>query len=189
MEKKNVFIVLSVLAVVVAAIVYLKFNSKRSYTRVIGQCEVVVEEMKMPDELMAGLIERDQTIFLEKGYYACNSPVPGDAAYYRYAETRDPVVKRVVAVEGDKFKVVKDAAAGRWNLEVNGELVKGRDGVYFFGGQPPPTLSLYEKPRDGVLKKGEVILFSYVPPGREDSGFFGLASTSDLLARVSTKKP
>ena len=186
MNKKSVFGVLGVLVVIAGVIVAAKLGLfKRSHKRVVGNCEVTLEDISMADTTMTGIYEAGEKLIVEKGYYVCNSPVPGDTVLYRYSEARPPVIKRIVAVEGDQFKTVKDGQGRGWNLEVNGDVVKAVSGSeYFFGSPNPPTLSLYEKPRNGILGKNEVILFSSQPPGREDSGIFGLVSTGDLLGRV-----
>lgn len=189
MNKKVVISVVVGALILVGVLAWLKLSpvKKKTHTRVVGECEVQVETITMPDATMTGIFAQGQELTLERGYYACNSPVPGDTVFYRYSEARNPVIKRVVAVEGDEFRVVQDESGRGWNLQVNGELVMAGEKPYYFGGQAPPTLSLYEKPRNNVLKKGELILFSTQPPGREDSGIFGLVAVSDLLGKVKAK--
>lgn len=189
MNKKIVISVVVGVVVVIGAVIWLKINPiKRTHKRVVGQCEVEIESIAMPDATMRGIYEAGQELTLERGYYSCNSAVPGDTVLYQFSPGFPPVVKRIVAVEGDQFKVVKDEQARGWNLEVNSDLVSTPDGeVYYFGGQAPPPLSLYVEPRKGILGKGEVILFSTQPPGKDDSGRTGLVSTSDLLGRVIKK--
>ena len=55
---------------------------------------------------------------------------------------------------------------------------------YFFGAETPPTLSLYVQSSGGVLRSGDVIILSTLPPGDSDSGVFGVASIVDLLGKV-----
>jgi signal peptidase I len=188
MDKKTVLTIVAAALLVVIGVTLLKLNVFRSHKRVVGNCEIEEEEIKMPDATMTGIFQAGEDLVVEKGYYICNSPLPGDTVYYRYSESRNPVVKRIVAVEGDKFKTVKDEKGRGWNLEVNGDRVQGSDGQpYYFGSPNPPTLSLYEKPRNGILNKGETIVFSNQAPGREDSGIFGLVSTGDLLGKVKKR--
>ncbi len=184
-DKKTVMYVVGGALVIVLVIGFLKFNPfGRKHTRMVGDCEVTVEDIVMGDDTMTGIFNNGEELTVEKGYYVCNSPIPGDTVLYRYSEARNPVIKRVVAVEGDKFQTVKDSKGRGWNLEVNGDKVEAGDDDYYFGSPNPPTISLYEKERNFVLRKGEVIVFSAVPPGREDSGVFGIVSTGDLIGRV-----
>lgn len=189
MNKKTVISVVVVVLIIVAGVVWLKLMPKKVHKRVVGDCEVTVEEFAMPDGTMEGIYSSGQVLTLERGYYACNTPVPGDTVLYSYNSAIPPVVKRIVAVEGDEFKVIKDEQGRGWNLEVNGDLVETPEGeTYYFGGQAPPPLSLYVEPRKGILGQSENIVFSTRPPGRDDSGRTGLVSSSDLLGRILPQK-
>ncbi len=144
---------------------------------------------KMPDVYMRGLYSEGQELKALPGWYRCHPLVRGDTVLYRYVTTADPVVKVVRAIPGDRFALSPDRKKRGWNLKVNGDFILSADGYtpYFFGAETPPTLSLYEKTRHGILREGEAIVLSAFPPGDRDSGLFGLAAINDLVARVEAK--
>lgn len=138
----------------------------------------------MKDRFMHGIIEEGQQFKVIMNWYACNPLEKDEIVYYRISKTLDPIVKIVRARSGDKFKLVKNKAQGNWNLQVNGEYVKSGEDNYFFGADLPPVLNLYEKPRKGILRDGELIVLSNVAPGDKDSGVFGLFNISDVMGKV-----
>lgn len=140
----------------------------------------------MADSFMDGLVKKGQKIKILTNWYACHALERGDLVYYQYSTNFDPVVKVVRAIPGDKFKVTRDKDKGAWNLAVNGEVLmdEAAQAPYYFGANPSTVLSLYEKENNGVLKDGDVIVLSNVPPGSSDSGLFGVASVSDIVGRV-----
>ncbi len=136
------------------------------------------------NESMKGLIEVNQEVEAEMGYYKCNAPNRGDVVVYRFSASLDPVLRRVVAVADVKFELEKAEEQKCWVLLVNGEEVRGADRDFVFGGEMPPTLSLYIQERNGVLREGELIVFANLPPGREDSTLFGIVAQQDILGKV-----
>lgn len=140
---------------------------------------------RMTDVSMVGLIEKDQEVDVIINYFACNPILKDQLVLYRFSGAMDPVLRKVVAVEGDTFKVQKDTKHKAWNLLVNGKIVKDRSGEpHYFGFDKPPTLSLYEAPRKGKLQKDETIVFTSQPPSEKDSGTFGLTSKADMVGLV-----
>ncbi len=147
----------------------------------------------MQDDHLRGLLEKGARYKYDPSWYKTHPILRGDIVLYRYSSNQKPVLKIVQAVSGDKFHLVKAAKLSNWNIEINGSLLQEncvaaseRDTcpLYFFGGSKPPTLSLYEKSHRGILGEDEVILFSSVSPGFQDSGVFGLINVGDILGRV-----
>ncbi|MBX9766838.1 MAG: hypothetical protein K2X47_06165 [Bdellovibrionales bacterium] len=140
---------------------------------------------RMVDGSMAGIIEKDEQVDVVINYFACNPILKDQLVLYRFSGAVDPVLRRVVAVEGDTFKVQKDTKHKAWNLLVNGKIVKSQNGEpHYFGFDQPPTLSLYEAPRKGKLQKDETLVFTSNPPSEKDSGTFGLTSKTDMVGLV-----
>jgi hypothetical protein len=141
-------------------------------------------EAEMQDPYMRGIIEKGQKFRVLPNWYACHPLTNGDYVYYRYSTNRTPVVRIVRAHEGDKFELVPDEKHHSWNIKINGTLLVAGGEPHYFGGEPPPPLSLYEKPRNGILGKNEAIVFSSKAPGDIDSGVFGLVNIIDLVGKV-----
>jgi hypothetical protein len=157
----------------------------------VGPCPGETVDLVMQDTLMDGWIRKDQKIRVITNWYACNPIEKGDLVYYQYSSNFDPVVKVVRAAPGDFFKVARDKKFGAWNLIVNGDLLmdEASQAPYYFGAEPNTVLSLYEKANGGVLKDGDVILLSNVPPGGNDSGLYGVANVTDIIGKVEIVSP
>lgn len=137
------------------------------------------------DPYMRGVVEVNQTVKITMNYYACNELKKGDIVLYKYSQYADPVIRRVVAVPGDKFKLRSIPREG-WELSVNGNVVTGVKGEpYRFGvDKHDPPLELAGKQRNFVLPAQELIVLSSFPPGDRDSGIFGLTNQNDIVGKV-----
>ncbi len=150
-----------------------------------SSCGGSPEVLEMKDVYMAGRIEKGAQFRMLPGWYSCHPVERGDLVYYSYSDQDEPVVKIARGLPGDRFETVRDPKRPAWNLKVNEEVIDwDRGGPYFFGTDEPPTLSLYESERNNVLREGELILLSNVPPGDADSARIGLARVQDLVGKV-----
>jgi hypothetical protein len=138
------------------------------------------------DPHMTGALVPGQTYRFLMNFYKCNKPRAGDIVLYRFSSKMDPIVRIVRAAEGDKFELAEDKKHGAWNLKVNGDFVTYNGEPYYFGGATKPTLALYEKERNNILGPGETIVLANVPPGKDDSGMFGLVHKDDLIGKMET---
>ncbi len=152
---------------------------------------LISEDLEINDNTARGIIGPDRKARVIKGYYSCNKPAHGDIILKSRGSSIPPIVRIMRAVPGDHFKLVQDKEHKRWNIEINEKILmsgdKNNEIPYFFGTETPPTLALYEKPRNGILGPNEVILFSKIPPGSQDSGQFGIISLSDIIGKVELK--
>ena len=74
----------------------------------------------------------------------------GDLVYYVYSNSSEPIVRKVVAVPGDKFEVVMDHLKRGWALKVDGELYEVNGDTYYFGSPGnTPALKLYQDQNKG----------------------------------------
>lgn len=154
-----------------------------------GPCPGETVELEMQDVYMRGVLEEGAQFKAVMNWYACNPLKKGDIVLYRYNNVDAPVVRRVVAVSDDDFKLVFDKKDKDWQLEVNGDLVKAVDGApYKFGGAASPPLKLYENATKGKVSGRDVIVFSAFPPGHIDSGMFGAVAIKDIVGKVTLNK-
>jgi hypothetical protein len=159
-------------------------------SRPSGSCGGGAEEIEVSDIYVKPLLNKGQKTQAFMNWYACNELREGDLVLYRYNTSLPPVVRIARGVPGDHFELVPDSANHAWNIRINGKLVPDTDGKpYFFGAETPPTLSLYEKSRQGIVGPREAIVFSSFPPGDKDSGVSGLVSIDDLVAKIPTPSP
>lgn len=147
-------------------------------------CPGESRRMKMDDVYMRGLLEIGENFTAQMNWYKCHKFAANDMVLYRFTGKKIPVVRRVVAIPGDKIEVVYDRGLKAWTLSVNAALITDGQNPYFFGGEPPPPLKLYEQAHQGVVGEAEVILLSSFPPGSDDSGTFGAIAVQDVVAKV-----
>lgn len=115
--------------------------------RIHGACPGETRTLEMTDAHMPRSFPRGSKFRLVWNWYVCHPAERGDFVYYRYSFTTDPVVRRVVAVPGDRFSASRDETHLGWNVSVNGSLVTDDGGTpHFFGAKAEPVLALYEKP-------------------------------------------
>jgi hypothetical protein len=200
MKLKRPEIILTIIGIVLllaAVFSYLRHQSEKgeeigNYPKKVhgGACPGETKTLTANDVYMRGVLEKGQPYKVVMNYYDCQPVKDGEYVLYSLSENLDPVVKIVRAVGGDHFKLSKDKKHGAWNLIVNDEMVKNvtDNQPYFFGGEMPATLSLYEKSHKGVLHNDEVILLSSWAPGDSDSGIFGVFNVTDIVGKVEIGK-
>jgi len=183
--NRNVIIATAIVCVVALLVGGWLFLRSRRPPPIQFGCVKETQRVEVTDgRFMTGVVEEGKSYEALIGFYQCNLPQRGDVVLYRFSPLSDPVIKIVRAVEGDRFELVADKARGAWNLKINGHIHTYNEEPYFFGGRGKPTLGLYEKDRNNTLGPNEVILFSLVPPGINDSGMFGLVHKNDLIAKI-----
>lgn len=148
-------------------------------------CPGIPIDFVVKDPYMRGIVEVNQTVKITMNYYACNQLKKGDIVLYKYSQYEEPVIRRVVAVPGDKFKLRSVPREG-WELSVNGNVITGVNGQpYRFGvDKYDPPLELAGKQRNFVLPAKELIVLSSFPPGDRDGGIFGLSNQNDIVGKV-----
>lgn len=113
----------------------------------------------------------------------CGDIAVGDWVAFQPRGSKQAVLRRVVAVSGQSFRVepAEDSNQG-WRLKVQGEWVRSLDGSeYFFGGSASPPLKLQEDANQGVVPKDALILLSAKGPGFMDSSRVGFYLREDIL--------
>lgn len=184
-NKKNLLIALVLLIAVALLIAF--YVSRRVPSELKG-CETRAIEGTMADQYLKGFLEMGQKYDATLNWYRCNPVQRGDLVLFRLSTNLPLVVKIVRGIAGDRFEVKADASHKHWNLWINGKIVLDHaNKPYYFGGTNPPTLSLYEKPRKGILLPNEAIVLSSLSPGNADSAAFGVTSVSELVGKVSTR--
>ncbi len=193
---KKIAIIISVVVVVLVGLWFFSREPKVTgpvrkeiYNFDPAICPGKVVNFAMADPYMRGIVEEGQVVEVTLNWYACHPMETGDLVLYRFTEFGDPVIRRVVGKPGDKFALISQKGAG-WYLKINGKVVNGVNGGYFFGDPNyPPPLSLAEVQKKGVIAKTDLIVFSSFGPGEKDSGVFGMVSVSDMVGKVTDQHP
>ncbi len=133
---------------------------------------------------MQPLIKDGATITALYGFYACNQIRRGDLALISPSANRDPLIKKVRVLPGDRFGLFR-VGADRWNILVNGTALKNSEGqVYSLSDRGNRMISLYETDYKGVMPPGFYFIFGEDPAGTLDSTKFGPVGEQAILAKV-----
>lgn len=146
-------------------------------------CSIKTEEMIVRGSSLSPLIESGQTIKALFGYYDCNEIERGDVVLFDYAGNKNPVIKIVKGISGDKFELRKSDSG--WNIIVNNKIVKNSENKpYLISGNAYKMLSLYEKDYKGIIPENAYLLLGNRVSGSVDSTTFGLVDKSGIIAKV-----
>lgn len=186
-SKQKAIVVVALLVVVGSAVMLL--TKKKGGTVAQGpkdECAVETSQMKMPDGYMRGRIDQDQTVEVQRNYYACNPLERGQFVMFHISTELPPVIKEVAGIEGDTFSLERDKEDDGWKISINGKPHIGSTGkTYYLGNSKrEPVLFAHQKETQGKIGEGKVLILSHVPRGNSDSGTFGLVEKKNIIARV-----
>jgi hypothetical protein len=151
-----------------------------------GPCPGEVLRRKANDPRMKGVLEPETPIQITLNFYACNPIERDDLVLFRFHFDQEPVIRMARGIPGDRFNVLPDESTGRWKIEINGKLLKLKDGstiIFGANGTHPPLLTAARE-RDHRLAENEVILLSNATVGQLDSRNIGLISLYDVVGKV-----
>ena len=151
----------------------------------VGNCasQIRTEEDIVNGTSLSGLIENGAKILVYYGYYDCNEVERGDTVIYGYAGNKEPLIKIVRAVPGDRFELKK--SGNGWNILINGKVLENSEGLdYNVNDSAYRMLHLYESDYQGVIPGNAYLLLGNLVSGTLDSTHFGLAGKSDILGKA-----
>ncbi|TRZ64053.1 MAG: signal peptidase I [Spirochaetia bacterium] len=209
MDKKNLFCKLNlkwlliavviVLVLIIAGVLIYNYSVKLPdlFSRVaenqngsnqanqnFSGCEVKEQPLKVNGNSLSGFIEDDAEMKALMNYYACNPVERGDIALYSYSDNKNPLIKVVKGIPGDKFQL-KKTSADCWNILINGEISKNfQNESYCFNESGYKMLSLYEKDYRGIIPSNAYLIFGNLAGGSMDSSRFGLIGKQDLIGKA-----
>ncbi len=150
---------------------------------VLKPCISKTEERIVRGNSLTGLIEPGQTVKILLKFYDCNEVKRGDVITYSYAGDKNPLIKIIKGVSGDKFELQK--TENDWHILINGEIVRNsQNQPYVFGNGGYKMLSLYERDYKGVIPENAYLILGNLASGSLDSTYFGLIDKSDILGKV-----
>lgn len=190
--NQKVITVVAALVVIGAAVFLLtKKKSGQIASGPKDECAVETSQMRMPDGYMRGRIDQDQPIEVQRNYYKCNPLERGQFVMFHISTELPPVIKEVVAVEGDTFSLERSKEDDGWKISINGKPHIGSTGKTYYLGNSKREPELYNhlKETGGKVGEGKVIILSHVPRGNSDSGTFGLVEKKNIIARVVPVQP
>ena len=177
--NKKLYIILSVLIVI---LIFLN-SEKFSLDPKIKDCFIETEERIVKGSSLSPLVKPGQTIKALFGYYNCNEIKRGDVVLFNYAGNKNPLIKIVKGISGDKFQLKQLDSS--WNIIVNNKIVKNsEDKPYLISGNAYKMLSLYEKDYKGIIPENTYLLLGNRVSGSLDSTTFGLVDKNGIIAKV-----
>ena len=137
------------------------------------------------DDSMAELLNQGQTYEAFSDWQDCVKLEPGDIVLYRYSQSGRPVARKVAAVPGDQFELVRNSKKNNWKIKINGSFFESHGQHYSFGSSATHPISIYEAAHKGKLDSKSLIIFSNKIPSSLDSTEFGVVNLADIVGLVS----
>jgi len=179
--NKWLYIILAIFLSVLIVLSVRVYGSSR--TSDIQDCFVETKEMIVQGNSLEPLIMPRKTIKVLFGYYSCHEIKREDVVLFDYAASKNPVIKIVKGIPGDKFEL-KHSGSG-WNLLINNKVVKNSESEpYLITDHGYRMLSLYEQDYHGIIPPNTYLLLGNLAGGSLDSTVFGLVDKSDIIAKV-----
>ena len=133
---------------------------------------------------MSPLVKPGEVITALYGYYACHPIERGDIVLYHYAGDKNPLIKIVKAVPGDRWSL--GDKNGDFLILVNGKVLKNSEGNEYQIPDTNKILPLYAEDYP-VIPQNAYLILGDDPTGSLDSSRFGLISGEAILGKVVLK--
>lgn len=139
----------------------------------------------MADESMPDILKKGQSYQVQLGYYECHPVLREDLVWFRISEPVEPVVRLVAGLPGDQFALhLYSNSPKRWQIKINGHVLRFHQGPYFIESPGVPPLKTYELSRQGRLAENEYLVFSQTAPGLTDSSNLGIVKKESFIGKV-----
>lgn len=144
-----------------------------------------VDEAVVRGGSMNPLLKDGDVVKIDHGFYSAHEVQRGDLVVCRLSFRKDPLIKLVRAVPGDRFGL-KELADGSAVLLVNGSVAENSAGEpYKFAGRHKRMLALYAKDYNGVIPAGSYLILGDQPGGTLDSSRFGLVGRAAITGKAA----
>jgi signal peptidase I len=168
MRKRIIFIFLILVTAFVLTLILEDVENQK-----FQNCSIKIEEKIVRGNSLEPLIKNGETIEVLFGYYDCHSIQRNDIVLYSYSGNKNPIIKIIKGIPGDKFSLKK--TNNGWYILINGEILKNsQNQPYIFDEQGYKILSLYEKDYKGIIPEDAYLILGNLPQGSVDSSHFGL---------------
>lgn len=137
------------------------------------------------DDSMKNMLNPGQTYEAFSEWQNCVNLQQGDIVLYRYSKSGHPVARKIAALPGDRFQLVRNSEKNNWKIKVNGSFYESGGQPYTFGSGAVHPISIYEKAHNGKLDQQSLIVFSNKIPSNRDSSEFGVVNMADIVGLVS----
>jgi signal peptidase I len=189
MDKKKILIISLIFIVVLSAVLILskKISVKEKSVGLEEEktknCEIKEEKIVVRGNSLEPLIKDGQEVRALIGYYDCNEIKRDDIVLYFYVGSKEPLIKIVKGIPGDKFALEKTMEG--WHILINGKVLVNSEGKpYLISERGYKVLSLYEKDYKNTIPEDAYLILGNLPTGSFDSTEFGLVGRKEILGKV-----
>jgi signal peptidase I len=189
MDKKKILIISLIFIVVLSAVLILskKISVKEKSVGLEEEktknCEIKEEKIVVRGNSLEPLIKDGQEVKALVGYYDCNEIKRDDIVLYFYVGSKEPLIKIVKGIPGDKFALEKTKEG--WHILINGKVLVNSEGKpYLISERGYKILSLYEKDYKNTIPDDAYLILGNLPTGSFDSTEFGLVGRKEILGKV-----
>jgi len=131
------------------------------------------------------LINPNQNIEIIRGYYDIHDVKRGDIVAYKHIAYKEPIIKIVKALPGDRFKLKKNSQ-GRVSILINDNIcLNSENKSYSMNPNKIKMLALHEKQYDGLIPEDVYLVLGNAARGSFDSSEFGLIPKRDIIGKVN----
>ena len=130
---------------------------------------------------MAPLLHSGESVWIKNGSHAVSEIKRGDIVAIQPFKRKTPLIKRIVAISGDRFHVDGD----RGFFFVNDNVVLNSvSQPYHFDIKKRHTLQRYEATFKGLIPNDSFLVFGDQVAGTLDSTVFGLVGIDEIIGVV-----
>jgi signal peptidase I len=146
-----------------------------------SSCAIRTEAKTVEGASMTPFVQSGEAVHVLVGYYACHPIERGDVVLYSYAGDKNPLIKIVQAVPGDRWSL--ENQGDYFLILVNGQILKNREEHEYEIPATNKTLPLYAQSYP-VIPAGAYLILGDETGGTLDSSHFGLVGGTDILGKV-----
>ncbi len=192
--SNKIFLIFLITLITSILVVILFFKTKDEKNTIINKsivkfqnCPIKIEEKIVRGSSLEPLVKNGEIIEVLFGYYNCYPIKRNDIILYSYYGNKNPIIKIVKGIPGDKFSLKK--TNNRWYILINGEILKNsQNQPYILDERGYKILSLYEKDYKGIIPEDTYLILGNLFQGSLDSSYFGLVGKKDILGKVRIKR-
>lgn len=182
---KVLILLLVIVSGVILAYILISVLSSATQSSVLGNnsCNITTKQEIVNGTSMAPLIQNGQKVELLQGYYACHTVQRNDIIIYNYSGDKEPLIKMVKGVPGDKLALVKSNNP-YWEISINGKILDNSNGsAYIVTNNQYPMLSLYIDQSE-IIPKNTYLILGDAVRNSIDSRVFGLINKQDIIGKA-----
>lgn len=184
-QKTKIITIIIILTIVGSGFFWLSSHKPSLVDSINNGCFTSEETKTVKGNSLSGFLENGTEVKVINNFYKCtdNEVKRDDVILFSYSGNKDPLIKIVKAVPGDKFALFH--VGNGWNISINDEMLTNSKGdLYLINRERYEMLALYEKDYHGVIPPNSYLILGNLTEGSTDSTQFGLVDKGSLIAKA-----